>query len=204
MIGSSETGQCALLDPLWDIEPYLEIAKQKGSAIRYVIASHTHADHVSGARRIASATNAELVLSTLADITYEATWVNDRDTLHLGEISLNFIHIPGHRPELMNLLITDHARGDVPWCILTADSLIVGDLAPPIWHRPVKREPRNSSTGHCRACFHCPTMWRSTPATLLDRPEDAFPVASLSQQLAMNDAALQHFSSPTALNLPII
>ncbi|MBV7333103.1 MBL fold metallo-hydrolase [Chloroflexi bacterium TSY] len=131
MIGSSETGQCVVFDPLWDTTPYLEMARRKNSTIRYVIDSHSHADHVSGARRLATATNSELVLPALADITYEATRVQDQDQLRFGEVTLEFVHMPGHRPELMNLLVIDHSRGDAPWCILTADGLMVGDLARP-------------------------------------------------------------------------
>ena len=44
----ADAGECAVFDPLWDIEPYLEIAHRKSSKIRYIIDSHSHADHVSG------------------------------------------------------------------------------------------------------------------------------------------------------------
>ena len=47
------------------------------------------------------------------------------------EITLEIVHVPGHRPEQINLLVTDHSRGDDPWCILTADFVLVGDIARP-------------------------------------------------------------------------
>lgn len=131
MVGSSETGECAVFDPLWDIQPYLAHARQKGSQIKYVIDSHSHADHVSGARRLAQATGAALLLPELADVTYEAVRVAGGDRLYLGEVLLEVVHVPGHRPEQINLLITDESRGDEPWCILTADFLLVGDVARP-------------------------------------------------------------------------
>ena len=59
MIGCQRTGECAVFDPLWDIQPYLDMAKKKKSKIRYVIDSHSHADHISGARPLADATGAE-------------------------------------------------------------------------------------------------------------------------------------------------
>ncbi len=130
MVGA-DNGECAVFDPLWDIEPYLEAARDKGARIRYIIDSHSHADHVSGARRLAAETGGELILPELADITYEARRVRDGDVLEMGEVSLEIVHVPGHRPEQINLLVYDHSRGEEPWCILTADFLLVGDVARP-------------------------------------------------------------------------
>ena len=47
MIGCQGTGQCAVFDPVWDIQPYLDMAREKDSTIQYVIDSHSHADHVA-------------------------------------------------------------------------------------------------------------------------------------------------------------
>ena len=131
MVGSLEAATCAVFDPLWDIAPYLELAAKQASTIRYAIDSHSHADHVSGARRLAAEAGAELIMPTLANITYEATRVNGGDRLEMGEVTMEFVHVPGHRPEQLNLLITDRSRGEDPWCILTADFLLVGDVARP-------------------------------------------------------------------------
>jgi glyoxylase-like metal-dependent hydrolase (beta-lactamase superfamily II) len=131
VVGSSESGECAVYDPLWDIEPYLAAAASHDSTIRYIIDSHSHADHVSGARRLAKVTDADLVLPALADITYEAKRVEGGDRIRMGEVGMEMFHAPGHRPEQLCLLITDHSRGEQPWCILTADFLLVGDLARP-------------------------------------------------------------------------
>ncbi|MEE9206761.1 MAG: MBL fold metallo-hydrolase [Gemmatimonadota bacterium] len=136
VIGSSDSCECAVYDPLWDIEPYREAAAARASRIRYVIDSHSHADHVSGARRLAEATGAELVLPVLAEITYEATRVEGGDRIRMGEVEMEMVHTPGHRPEQLCLLITDHSRGEEPWCILTADFLHVGDLARPDLAQP--------------------------------------------------------------------
>jgi hydroxyacylglutathione hydrolase len=57
--------------------------------------------------------------------------MEDGDRLYLGEVLLEVVHVPGHRPEQINLLITDESRGDEPWCMLTADFLLVGDMARP-------------------------------------------------------------------------
>ena len=131
VVGASETDECAVFDPLWDVEPYLATARRKASRIRYAIDSHSHADHVSGARRLAAMTGAELVLPELAQVTYDATRVAHGDRLRMGEVTMEMVHVPGHRPEQMNLLVTDHSRSDDPWCLLTADFLLVGDIARP-------------------------------------------------------------------------
>lgn len=133
MVGSLESDECAVFDPLWDITPYIQMAKKKKAQIKYVIDSHSHADHVSGARRLALATKAELILPILSDIEYkdEATLVDDGYQIRMGEVELQMLHTPGHRPEQMSLLVTDHSRGDEPWCVLTADFLLVGDVARP-------------------------------------------------------------------------
>lgn len=131
MIGCRRTNECAVFDPLWDIRPYLDMAQKKNSKIRYVIDSHSHADHVSGARLLAKATGGELILPELAGITYAATRVQHGDLIKMGGVGMKVVHVPGHRPEQINLLVTDYARGDEPWFILTADFVLVGDVARP-------------------------------------------------------------------------
>jgi glyoxylase-like metal-dependent hydrolase (beta-lactamase superfamily II) len=131
MLGCQETGECAVFDPLWEIRPYVEMARRKRSQIRYIIDSHTHADHVSGARLLAEAAGGELILPELADINYPATRVKHGDLLHLGNVGLEVMHVPGHRPEQINLLVYDFTRGDDPWFLLSADFVLVGDVARP-------------------------------------------------------------------------
>jgi glyoxylase-like metal-dependent hydrolase (beta-lactamase superfamily II) len=131
VVGATDSGECAVVDPLWAIDPYLQAAARRGARIRYVIDTHSHADHVSGARRLVRAAGAELVLHELAEVAYEATRVRDGDRLRLGEVSLDVLHVPGHRPEQINVVVTDHSRSDDPWCMLTADFLLVGDVARP-------------------------------------------------------------------------
>lgn len=131
LVGSARTGECAVIDPLWDVAPCVRAASRRGARIRYVIDTHSHADHVSGARRLVRETGADLVLPAGAEVTYAATRVADGDRLRLGEVSLDILHVPGHRPEQVNVLVTDHDRGDDPWCLLTADFVLVGDVARP-------------------------------------------------------------------------
>ena len=131
MMGSQRTHDCAVFDPLWDIRPYLEKAGQHGARIRYVIDSHSHADHISGARLLAKATGAELILPELAEADFKATRVRHGDMIRMGGVGMEIMHVPGHRPEQINVLVYDHPRGDEPWFMLTADFVLVGDIARP-------------------------------------------------------------------------
>lgn len=131
MIGCQRTGECVVFDPTWDIRPFLKMAKKKKSNIRYVIDSHSHADHVSGARWLAQTAGAELMLPELAEIDYEATRLKHGDEIRMGGVGLRVVHAPGHRPEQINLLIIDYPRGEEPWAMLTADFVMVGDVARP-------------------------------------------------------------------------
>ena len=80
---------------------------------------------------MAEATGGELILPELADINYEATRVKHGDLIRMGGVGLEIVHVPGHRPEQINLLVYDYPRGDEPWFILTADFVMVGDVARP-------------------------------------------------------------------------
>ncbi|MFT7585045.1 MAG: hydroxyacylglutathione hydrolase [Cellvibrionaceae bacterium] len=131
MIGCQRTGDCMVFDPTWDIDPYLKMAKKKKSNIKYIIDSHSHADHVSGARRLAEATGAELMVPELIEVEYEATRIKHGDEIRMGGVGLQIVHVPGHRPEQINVLVVDYPRGDEPWAMLTADFVMVGDVARP-------------------------------------------------------------------------
>lgn len=136
IVGAMDVDECIVFDPLWDVEPYLAHAKKRSARITHVIDSHSHADHVSGARKLAARTGATLVLPKLADIRYDAMRVEPGDTIAFGEVRAEFVAAPGHRPEQLCLAITDTSRGSEPWCLLTADFLMVGDVARPDLAQP--------------------------------------------------------------------
>src|SRR5678815_1556758 len=79
-------------DSLWDISPYLEVAARKTSRITRVVDSHSHADHVSGARRLVEATGASLLLPRAAQVSYPADRLDPGQKIRFGEV-LSLIHI---------------------------------------------------------------------------------------------------------------
>jgi hydroxyacylglutathione hydrolase len=132
LLGDSATGVAAVVDPQWDVNPYLELSRLHGVRIEHVLETHNHADHVSGHGRLARATGATIHIHELAEAEYEHETFSDGWTLVLGEgASIEAIHTPGHRPEHTSFLLRDAGRGGEPWAVLTGDSLFVGDVARP-------------------------------------------------------------------------
>ncbi|HEY1354766.1 MAG TPA: rhodanese-like domain-containing protein [Solirubrobacterales bacterium] len=132
LVGDTGSGVAAVIDPQWDIEPYLDLARLHGVRIEHVLETHNHADHVSGHGRLARATGAAIHINALAGAEYEHEPLDDGWALELGPgTSIEAIHTPGHRPEHTSFLLRDSARGGDPVAVLTGDSLFVGDVARP-------------------------------------------------------------------------
>ncbi len=131
MVCSTQTGDCAVVDPRWEIEPYLEIAEKQGFRITHIVETHNHADHVLGHGRLAKVTGAQIDVYEEAGVDYPHHPLKDGKAIDLGDVKLHVIHTPGHRPEHIALAVEDASRGDEPWMVLTGDSLFVGDVARP-------------------------------------------------------------------------
>jgi glyoxylase-like metal-dependent hydrolase (beta-lactamase superfamily II) len=118
----------AVVDPVGDVSPYLRTAEDTGMRIRYVIDTHLHADHLSAGRVLAGMAEAEYVLFADANVTFQFRRVRDGDVLELGNVTAKVLHTPGHTPEHISLVVTDHTRSEEPWFVLTGHTLLVGDL----------------------------------------------------------------------------
>ena len=112
-------------------EQYEALLDERGFTLRYVIDTHVHADHVSGARQLAAAHGAALCLHESAQVTYPFRPLKDGEELELGQLRLRVLHTPGHRPELISLLVINPPRSPEPSMVLTGDSLLVGDVGRP-------------------------------------------------------------------------
>jgi glyoxylase-like metal-dependent hydrolase (beta-lactamase superfamily II)/rhodanese-related sulfurtransferase len=121
----------AVVDPQWDVEPYRRLARLHGVRIGHVLETHNHADHVSGHGRLARSTGATIHIHELAEAEYEHEPFGDGWTLELGDLRIEALHTPGHRPEHTCFLLSDAGRGGDPWAVLGGDSLFVGDVARP-------------------------------------------------------------------------
>jgi hydroxyacylglutathione hydrolase len=131
LVGDDEAGVAAVIDPRFEIDEYLELARYLGVQIEHVLETHNHADHVSGHGRLAAATGAVIHVHRDAGASYEHEPFDDGFELALGRVRVRAIHTPGHRPEHTSFALIDTARGDEPWAVLTGDTLFVGDIARP-------------------------------------------------------------------------
>lgn len=131
LVGDTSAGVAAVVDPQWDISHYLRLSRLHGVHIEHVLETHNHADHVSGHGRLARATGATIHVHELAEAEYPHESFGDGWTLELGDVRIEAVHTPGHRPEHTAFIIRASDRGDKPWAILTGDSLFVGDVARP-------------------------------------------------------------------------
>lgn len=129
LIGDEAAGVAAVVDPRYEIDEYLELARYRGVAIEHILETHNHADHVSGHGRLVAATGARIHVHRLAAPSYEHEPFEDGWELRLGSLLVRAAHTPGHRPEHTAFLLIDTSRGQEPWAVLSGDSLFVGDVA---------------------------------------------------------------------------
>jgi hydroxyacylglutathione hydrolase len=128
LFGCGGRASCAVVDPVGDIAPYLRVADNTGMRINFVIDTHIHADHRSAGRELARQAGAEYVLHANAEVAFRTYAAKDGDRLPLGNVSVGVMHTPGHTPEHISLLVTDHTRADEPWFVLTGHTLMIGDV----------------------------------------------------------------------------
>jgi hydroxyacylglutathione hydrolase len=131
LVGDDDAGVAAVIDPRLDVDEYLRLARYLGARIEHVLETHNHADHVSGHGRLLAATGATLHIHRLAEPDYAHEPFDDGWELELGTVRITAIHAPGHRPEHTCFALTDSARGEEPWAVLTGDALFVGDIGRP-------------------------------------------------------------------------
>ena len=131
LIASRQSNEAAIVDPSAAVGQYDQLLKERGFRLKYAIDTHVHADHVSGARRLAAEHGAELCLHESARVHYPFRGLKDGEELELGQLRLRAIHTPGHRPELMSIAVINPPRSPEPSMVLTGDSLLVGDVGRP-------------------------------------------------------------------------
>ncbi|OWL95991.1 MBL fold metallo-hydrolase [Deinococcus indicus] len=135
MIGCQKTGECLVIDPVRDVQPYLDRAAREKLRVTHVTETHIHADYLSGSRELAARTGARLLLSAEGgpDWTYgfQAEPLRHGDTFMVGNLRLEVRHTPGHTPESLSFLVTDTPRGDAPVMYFTGDFAFVGDIGRP-------------------------------------------------------------------------
>jgi glyoxylase-like metal-dependent hydrolase (beta-lactamase superfamily II)/rhodanese-related sulfurtransferase len=122
-------GIAAVIDPLRDIDAYIQLAKEKNAVIKYIFETHFHADFVSGHLDLSKQTGASIVYGPKTETNFPVHVAKDDESFALGDISIQAIHTPGHTLESTCYLLIDENRK--PYCIFTGDTLFVGDVGRP-------------------------------------------------------------------------
>ena len=132
LVGCGQAGRAVIVDPGRDrVHEYLRLARRRGLTITHVVETHTHADHISGNRDLATATGAPIFAHAAAGLAFDHERLRDGDAIGVGNIRLTVAHTPGHTPDSICLLVTDLERGAEPWFVLTGDTLFVGSVGRP-------------------------------------------------------------------------
>ena len=134
LIGDDDEGTAAVFDPRSDVEVYLEMAREEKLAITHIFETHIHADLISGSRELcARLDGAKIHVSHEGGATYEFEHekVSDGDRFTFGELLITAKHTPGHTPEHMSYLLAEADHPEMPWGVLTGDSLFVSSAGRP-------------------------------------------------------------------------
>ncbi|ARN72513.1 MBL fold metallo-hydrolase [Nonlabens tegetincola] len=122
-------GEVAIIDPLREVQPYIDRAKKDGATIKYIFETHFHADFVSGHVTLSQKTGAPIVYGPNANPDFEAIIAQDNQEFSLGEITFVVLHTPGHTMESTTFLLRDKNGKD--HAIFTGDTLFLGDVGRP-------------------------------------------------------------------------
>jgi hydroxyacylglutathione hydrolase len=123
-------GEAAIVDPLREVQPYIEKAERNGAKIKYVFETHFHADFVSGHQDLAAKTGAKIIFGpTTMAMGFDAIVAKDGQEFEIGKIKIKVIHTPGHTMESsVFLLINEKGKEEA---IFTGDTLFIGDVGRP-------------------------------------------------------------------------
>ncbi len=122
-------GEVAIIDPLREVQPYLDKAEQNNAKIKYIFETHFHADFVSGHVTLSEKTNAPIIFGPTASPTFKAHIAKDGEVFKLGEITITALHTPGHTMESTTYLLKDKNGKD--YAIFSGDTLFLGDVGRP-------------------------------------------------------------------------
>ena len=122
-------GEVAIIDPLRETKPYLEMAKKNGAKIKYIFETHFHADFVSGHVDLAKESGATIVFGPTATADFDMHESTDGEEFKIGKVTLKVLHTPGHTMESATYLLLDENGKE--HCIFSGDTLFIGDVGRP-------------------------------------------------------------------------
>lgn len=134
LVGDDEEGTAAVFDPRPDVEIYLQLARAKGVAITHVFETHIHADLASGSRELAARVGTAKIFASHeggAHYGFATEPVKDGSEFKFGSLVITAKFTPGHTPEHVSYLLAEEDHPELPWGVLSGDSLFVGSAGRP-------------------------------------------------------------------------
>lgn len=124
-----DNGEAAVVDPLRDVDVYLDLAKERNVSIKYIFETHFHADFVSGHLDLAKATGATIIFGPRTETALPVYVAKDGESFAIGRLSVETLHTPGHTLESTCYLLKDETGK--AHCVFTGDTLFAGDVGRP-------------------------------------------------------------------------
>lgn len=162
LLGCKSRGELAVVDPHAElVDTYVSLAQAQGARIAAVLETHVQADHPSGMAALVERTGATAYMPAGAGVEFDHQPLDDGDVVRVGNTEIEAIATPGHAAAHHAYLVTDHARVDDPWMVLTGDALLVGDAGRPDLHADGDRDAEQLAR----------TLYRSLTERLLSLPD---------------------------------
>lgn len=125
----TSNGEAAIIDPLREVQPYLDRLERDGVKLKYIFETHFHADFVSGHLDLSKKTGAPIVYGPLANPSFDFISATDEQEFKLGDVSIKVLHTPGHTMESTCYLLKDENGKDN--ALFSGDTLFIGDVGRP-------------------------------------------------------------------------
>ena len=122
-------GEAVVIDPLREVEPYIQKASKNGAKIKFVLETHFHADFVSGHVDLSKKTGAPIVYGPTAKPGFDAIIATDGQEFNVGDLTIKVLHTPGHTMESTCYLLKDASGKDIG--LFSGDTLFIGDVGRP-------------------------------------------------------------------------
>ena len=121
--------EAAIVDPLREVQQYIDMAERDGVKIKYIFETHFHADFVSGHFTLAEKTGAQIVFGPTAQTSFDAIIAEDGQKFQIGKVEIEALHTPGHTMESTTYLV--HDKKGEPHAIFSGDTVFLGDVGRP-------------------------------------------------------------------------
>jgi hydroxyacylglutathione hydrolase len=162
ILGGSKT--CAVIDPRRDIQIYLDTAKAMDLKITHILETHLHADFISGHMDLAEKTGAKIYAPKSGHCEFDHMGLSEGDAFEIENMEFRVLETPGHTPEHIVYVVSDHSRGEEPVALFSGDTLFVGDVGRPDLFPGIAKELASKLFGSLRKLAKLPDFCEVYPA----------------------------------------